>query len=165
MSIVALDVDYGTERTRGGWVRFSNWGDEAPLDEGAQLFPPCTESYTSGEFYRRELKYLLAMIGALDTWPDLVVVDGYVWLGAGRPGLGAHLHKSLSGTPVVGVAKREFQGNSAAIEVLRGTSKRPLYVTAVGIDVGDSAKRIAAMAGVHRIPALLKRADDLARRG
>ena len=95
-----------------------------------------------------------------------VVVDGHVWLGANesRPGLGAHLYRALGASiAVVGVAKNSFAGNQA-IAVLRGQSKRPLYVTAAGTDVADAADAVRAMHGAHRIPTLLHQVDRLARR-
>lgn len=93
-----------------------------------------------------------------------VIIDGYVWLGAGRPGLGAHLHQALGQrTPVIGVAKRRFHGAGDAVAILRGTSQVPLFVTAVGIDVAEAAAGVQRMHGAHRIPTLLKRVDRLSR--
>ena len=90
-----------------------------------------------------------------------MVIDGYVSLGGGRPGLGAHLHAE-SNLAVVGIAKSRFLG-SDAIEVFRG-SKRALYVTAVGVPAAEAAEAVARMHGSHRLPTLVKRADSLARR-
>ena len=62
------------------------------------------DPYRPGEFYRRELPPLRAVIPAADELA-LIVVDGYVDLDPdGRPGLGAHVHAEF-GVPVVGVAK------------------------------------------------------------
>ena len=124
--------------------------------------------YEPGAFYRRELPSLLALLKALPQPPDLLVIDGYVWLDAqGRPGLGAHLHEALSGRiPVVGIAKTAFAGAencSRIIPVLRGGSKRPLFVTAVGTDLQEAASWVAQMSGKHRIPDLLKQVDALSR--
>lgn len=161
--IVALDVDYGTERTLAAWVRFAGWTDESANEEGTLVFPPGAEEYEPGQFFRRELQYLLPMIERLAAPPEIVVVDGYVWLGRERPGLGFHLHERLGGTTVVGVAKRPFHENTEAVAILRGQSKQPLFVTAVGMDVDEAASHVASMAGEFRIPTLLKRADQLAR--
>jgi hypothetical protein len=94
-----------------------------------------------------------------------VIVDGYVWLGPGnRPGLGAHLYKALyEKIPVIGVAKSIYSGATSARPVLRGRSRRPLYVTAAGMDSLVAAEHVRTMHGPHRIPALLKRADELCR--
>ncbi|MCL2714231.1 MAG: hypothetical protein FWD68_06490 [Alphaproteobacteria bacterium] len=94
----------------------------------------------------------------------VIVVDGYVWLAKDRPGLGAHLYNRLAGrVPVVGVAKTAFRGNDCAIQVTRGFSTHPLYVTSIGIDPAVAAASVAAMAGPHRLPTILKRVDQLAR--
>lgn len=95
-----------------------------------------------------------------------VIIDGYVWLGAGRSGLGAHLYDALGQRiAVVGVAKRRFHGAGDAVPVLRGTSQVPLFVTAVGIDLAEAAEGVRRMHGAHRIPTLLKRVDRLSRDG
>ena len=53
---------------------------------------PAVAPYRPGEFYRRELPPLRAVIPASDELA-LIVVDGYVDLDpGGRPGLGAHVH-------------------------------------------------------------------------
>jgi deoxyribonuclease V len=49
--------------------------------------------------------------------------------------------------------------------VLRGTSARPLYVTATGMPRADAADLVRRMAGQHRLPDALRRADALARTG
>jgi deoxyribonuclease V len=90
-------------------------------------------------------------------------VDGYVLLGPNRPGLGARLFEALGNSiPVIGVAKTYFQGSRAA-SVRRPGSDRPLFVTAVGVDLGLAAEQIARMHGPFRIPTLLRRVDQLAR--
>ncbi len=48
---------------------------------------------------------------------------------------------------------------------MRDSSKRPLIVTAIGIDESVAAKHIASMHGPYRIPTLLKWADHLSRHG
>jgi deoxyribonuclease V len=84
--------------------------------------------------------------------------------GSGRvcQGWGAHLHEAR-GIPVIGVAKTHFATAVDAVEILRGTSRTPLYVSAAGIDVTTAANWIAAMHGLHRLPTLLKQVDRLAR--
>ncbi len=63
---------------------------------------------------------------------------------------------------VVGVAKNPFR-SASPIEVFRGGSKRPLFVTAVGIDAKQAAHHVEKMAGPHRFPLLLQRVDALSR--
>ncbi len=120
--------------------------------------------YVPGEFWRRELPCLRAV---LDGVPgvELLVVDGYVDLDpSGRPGLGAHAHSEF-GVPVIGVAKTRFASATHAVPVLRGASgaMRPLYVTAAGLPMAEAASMVREMAGSYRIPDGLRRADALAR--
>lgn len=122
------------------------------------------EAYEPGAFYRRELPLLLAVLARLPAPPDVLVIDGFVWLdGAGRKGLGAHLHEE-TGIPVIGVAKTGFhEAERFSLPVRRGASDRPLFVTAAGLDPAEAAAWIARMHGAHRLPTLLSRADALAR--
>ncbi|MEO0447815.1 MAG: endonuclease V, partial [Verrucomicrobiota bacterium] len=122
--------------------------------------------YQPGEFYRRELPCLLAAIEAVSCPVEALIIDGYVWLDGGKPGLGAHLHRSLDEkVPVIGVAKNPFSQASDVELVYRGTSKRPLYVSAAGVDLRQAAQTIYRMHGEHRLPTLLKRVDRLCRDG
>jgi deoxyribonuclease V len=106
---------------------------------------------------------LLAALDTLDRPPDLVVIDGYVWLDR-HEGLGAHLYEALERrVPVIGVAKAAAPPSPAAQVVLRGRSRRPLYVTSAGLPVEVAAAKVRSMAGPHRIPTLLGEADRLAR--
>ncbi len=52
-----------------------------------------------------------------------------------------------------------------AVPLLRGTSARPLYVTAAGLPRADAADLVRRMAGRHRLPDAVRRADTLARTG
>jgi deoxyribonuclease V len=120
--------------------------------------------YQPGQFYLRELPPLHAVLDGL-AGMTLLVVDGYADLDpGGRPGLGAHAHAEF-GVPVIGVAKTAFRTATHAIPVLRGTSSRPLYVTAAGMPRADAAELVRQMAGPHRMPGALRRADTLARHG
>jgi deoxyribonuclease V len=66
---------------------------------------------------------------------------------------------------VTGVAKSAFGTATHTITVLRGTSARPLYLTAAGMPRTDAAALIRHMAGPHRMPDALRRAGTLARHG
>lgn len=121
--------------------------------------------YESGQFYLRELPPLLAILASLrdEEGLGLIVVDGYVDLDpVGRPGLGVYVHEEF-GVPVIGVAKSAFRPATHALPVLRGTSARPLFVTAAGLPISEAAELVAAMAGPFRIPDALRRVDALAR--
>jgi deoxyribonuclease V len=101
---------------------------------------------------------------SLSEFPQVIVIDGYVWLGHQRPGLGAHLYEALGGSvAVIGVAKTSFVKAEPVVPVLRGRSRSPLHVTAVGMDVAEAASHIRTMHGPHRVSTLLKRVDQLSR--
>jgi deoxyribonuclease V len=122
-------------------------------------------AYEPGRFYLRELPALRAVLHlvAADGPVALLVVDGYVDLDpTGRPGLGAHAYEAFQ-VPVVGVAKTAFRPATHAVPVLRGSSTRPLYVTAAGIDLPRAADLVRAMAGRYRLPDALHRVDALTR--
>jgi len=120
--------------------------------------------YQPGEFYLRELPPLRAVLRGIGGL-GLLVIDGYADLDpAGRPGLGAHVHTELA-IPVIGVAKSAFRTATHAIAVRRGTSARPVFVTAAGMRNTDAADLVQNMAGRFRIPDALRRADTLARTG
>jgi deoxyribonuclease V len=61
------------------------------------------------------------------------------------------------------VAKRSFLDTPEACEVLRGSSEKPLFVTAVGMPLSDAKQYISVMHGKNRIPSLLKKVDQLCR--
>jgi deoxyribonuclease V len=120
--------------------------------------------YVPGQFLRRELPPLRAVLEAV-TGIELLVIDGYVDLDPdGRPGLGAHAHAEF-GFPVIGVAKTPFVTATHAIPVLRGRATRPLYVTAAGISAADAAEMVRRMSGQFRLPDALRRVDALSREG
>ena len=162
--LVCLDVDYRDEVAVAACVGFGAWASDIVLYECARETGR-PEEYEPGQFYRRELPCLLEVLSTLPKQPAVIIIDGYVWLGAGRKkGLGAHLFDSIDGqTPVVGVAKNRFHSAVDAVEVRRGSSERPLYVTSTGMTVEDAAAGVESMAGPHRIPAMLKRVDRLCR--
>jgi deoxyribonuclease V len=125
---------------------------------------PEVEPYRPGEFYRRELPPLHAVLDGI-AGLGLLVVDGYADLDpGGSPGLGAHAHAEFA-IPVIGVAKSAFAAATHAILVLRGASARPLFVTAAGMPRADAADLVRQMAGRFRLPDALRRADKLARTG
>lgn len=120
--------------------------------------------YQPGQFYLRELPPMRAVLDGLSGMA-LLVVDGYADLDPdGQPGLGAHACAEFA-APVIGVAKSAFRTATHAVPVRRGTSGRPLYVTAAGMPRTEAADIVRHMAGSHRMPDALRRADSLARHG
>ena len=66
---------------------------------------------------------------------------------------------------MIGVGKSRFRTATHAVPVLRGSSARPLFVTAAGMPAADAADLFRRMAGRYRLPDALRRADTLARAG
>lgn len=160
---VAVDVHYlptGAARAAAVVATDVTFGDLL-ADRTAHV--PEVRPYQPGQFYLRELPPLHVVLDGLQQL-RLLVVDGYADLDpACRPGLGAHAHAEF-GVPVIGVAKTAFRTATHAVPVLRGEgSTRPLFVTAAGMPRHDAADIVRNMAGRHRLPDALRRADALAR--
>lgn len=162
--ILVMDVDYRKDKAVVAGVVLRDWQDEAPVKE---IITDCdlVHGYVPGEFYRRELPCLLKLLEQLELKLNTIVIDGYVYLGKDHaPGLGRYLFDALDKQiAVVGVAKTAFKETPVSTEIRRGTSQRPLYVTAAGMDEASAKQSIQAMHGHDRIPALLKRVDHLCR--
>ena len=163
--MICIDVDYRDDHAIAAGILFREWTDETPAREIVERIDGI-EPYVPGQFYRRELPCLRAVLARAGEPIELVVVDGYVWLGdEAHPGLGGHLYESLGrSTPVVGVAKTCFRSATLAVAVRRGEdTKKPLFVTAAGIGVEEAARHVEGMHGTYRVPTLLKRVDSACR--
>jgi deoxyribonuclease V len=163
--MAVLDAAYSDTGSAVACVTAQDWASAKPLDE-LVLARGQQKAYAPGEFYRRELPLLLAVLKKLDAEPDVILIDGYVWLDTnGRRGLGAHLYEDLGqGVPVIGAAKTRFAGaEKFAEQVIRGRSTNPLWITAAGMDADEAAANLRSMHGEHRIPTLVALADRLAR--
>jgi deoxyribonuclease V len=162
--LACVDVDYRSDRVVAACLGFEAWSDASARVEEVLVSMEPPAAYEPGAFFRRELPYVTGVLARLGEAPELVIVDGFVWLAEGVPGLGAHLFAALGGrVSVVGVAKRPFRGGSVGVPVVRGSSRTPLFVTAAGMNVDEAARRVASMHGPHRIPTLLKRVDRVSR--
>jgi len=162
--LACVDVDYRPDHAIAACLTFADWLDSSPASTVVSRIDD-VEPYTPGQFYKRELPCLLEVLRPFREQLDVVIVDGYVWLGEARPGLGAHLYEALGRkVAVIGVAKTHFNG-ALAEEVVRGTASRPLYVTAAGIDAVDAAANVRSMHGAYRLPTLLKLVDRACRDG
>ncbi|RIK80868.1 endonuclease V [candidate division KSB1 bacterium] len=163
--ILAVDVDYRDDKAVAAGALFQNWQDSEPAEE---LIAPIltVAEYEPGQFYKRELPCVLALLQQLEQLPEFIVIDSYVYLdGNQKPGFGKHLYEALEGKSVIiGVAKSRFKDTPAETEIFRGGSKRALYVTAVGIGAAEAKGFIMRMHGEHRIPTILKRVDQLSKR-
>lgn len=165
--IACIDVQYSeSEATRphayAAIVAFDSWRSSVPTEHHVIAIQDVAP-YESGAFYKRELPCILAALETLTQTPDIVIVDGYVWLGEDRPGLGAKLYEARSDLQaVVGVAKTHFTGTTAD-PVVRGDSKRPLWVSEIGREPLHAALRVAEMHGAFRLPTMLRLVDQLCR--
>lgn len=164
--IYAFDTYYYPDYAYTVCLAFENWTDERE----AAVFTEKTSvvsGYESGAFYKRELPCILSLLRKIDLKEeDFIIVDGYVTLDDnGKTGLGGYLYESLSQkVPVIGIAKNGFNApDSKRKEICRGESKTPLFLTTAGIDAEYMVNTIKSMQGNFRIPALLKKLDQLTR--
>lgn len=173
--LVCVDVDYrdgpgGNTIGCAAAIVFPDWPSPTTVAEHVISIPEVAD-YEPGSFYKRELPCVLAVLEQVEYGIHGIIIDGYVLLDEhGTPGLGGHLWAQLEQRiPIIGVAKNPFsradpQGAPGpAIEVLRGDSLRPLYVTALGVDVQTAAADVHRMHGRFRLPTMLKRVDRLCR--
>ena len=162
--ILAVDVDYRDGCAYIAGVTFDNWSDRNEKDIFVSFLDNVNE-YIPGQFYLRELPCILRLIEEHTLKPEVIVIDGFVFLDdESKPGLGKYLYDALDQkVAIIGVAKKPFSGISAACEVHRGSSKNPLYVTSIGVMLDDAKTFIRSMYGDHRIPTLLKRVDTVCR--
>jgi deoxyribonuclease V len=162
--ILAIDVHYKEATAKAVGALILQW-DDAEAHRYIIKYIDGVSAYEPGAFYKRELPCILEIIKDVDLQTiSCIVVDGFVVLDdAGKPGLGAYVYESLqSQVPVIGVAKSNFHQNDRhVIPVLRGTSTKPLYVTAIGTDLQQAADHIKMMHGDHRLPTLLKELDRI----
>ena len=163
--IAYLDAAYSESAASAACLVATDPGSPAPTRH-ATVRQGAPVPYEPGSFYKRELPLLLAVLHKAAPIPDLIVIDGYVWLDAdGALGLGAHLHEALGKNhTIIGVGKTAYRGAETWCEqVVRGSGSRPLFVTAAGMTPKAAAAIVRAMHGEHRIPTLIRRADTLAR--
>jgi deoxyribonuclease V len=157
-----VDVHYEREQAVAACVLFRAWSDAESSGERVEVIAH-VQAYEPGQFYRRELPCLQTVLATVSEPLETIVIDGYVWLGKDRPGLGAYLYEAKERRiPIIGVAKTHFLG--AEVEIVRRCgSRRPLFVSAAGMDARLAAQHIQSMHGPYRIPTLLRKVDQLCR--
>ncbi|WP_055076248.1 endonuclease V [Pseudanabaena sp. 'Roaring Creek'] len=162
--IFAVDVDYRDGEAIAAGIIFNDWSDNQPLNKFIIQVDKVGE-YKSGEFYRRELPIILLLLEQLEKPPQIIIIDGYVYLDRNKKcGLGGYLYSVLKEQiAVIGVAKTRYRDIPSEVEVFRAGSNRPLYVTAIGIDEMEVRSYIEKMHGDYRIPTMLKIVDRLGR--
>ncbi|WP_428233014.1 endonuclease V [Flavobacterium sp.] len=162
--ILAFDTYYFDGKAKTVCIEFTKWNQSENFKVHTEIIGN-VEEYIPGEFYRRELPCIISLLNQFDLRAiEYIVVDGFVYLDDEKKyGLGGHLYEKLNKEiPVIGVAKTNF----ASIEkykktLFRGDSKKPLFVTAIGIDLDDAFEKVESMAGEFRMPTLLKEMDRL----
>ena len=163
IKIACLDVYYYEDYAKACCIVFTTQPTERIIAKYYKIIKH-VDKYISGEFYKRELPCLLAVYNCIREDIDLIIVDGYVWLNDGKKGLGAYLFEALCGkTPVIGVSKSLFKGCTDYLEVNRGQSSRPLYISCIGTELSNSAQLIKNLNGPYRIPEVVKEVDYLTR--
>lgn len=162
--ILAVDVHYKDRHATVAGLLFDDWYDKVERDTCASIVRE-VKDYVPGQFYRRELPCILKLLGEHQLTPTIIVIDGFVFLdGVYKPGLGKHLYDALKGNAaIIGVAKNAYKGIPKQCEVYRGRSKKPLYVTSVGVELDLARQYIKLMHGKYRIPTLLKKVDQLSK--
>lgn len=162
--ILAFDTYYYDNKAKTVCLEFTEWNQEKDFKVHTEIIDNVSE-YIPGEFYKRELPCIFSLLNKIVLKEDtIIIVDGFVYLDDDKKyGLGGHLYEKLNKKiPIIGVAKTNF----ASIEkdkkpLFRGDSKKPLFVTSIGIDLEDAFQKIESMAGEFRIPTLLKEMDRL----
>lgn len=160
--ILALDVHYKDDGSAKSVGILINWNDDQPKEILIEYINE-TDEYIPGEFYKRELPCLLKIIERVNL-ADLkgIVIDGYIYINNEKGfGLGGHLWQTLNKQiPIIGVAKNFYHSNAKTVQqICRGESKKPLYISSVGIDLELASNLIEQMTGEFRIPDLLKQLD------
>jgi len=162
--ILAIDVQYKEDSATAAGVLFTSWEVDKPhrcvVTPVSTILP-----YEPGAFYKRELPCIMALLKEVHEPLDVIIVDGFVSLGADqRKGLGMHLYESINkSSVVVGVAKQAFKDTPAECALLRGESQKPIYVSAAGMSTKQAIANVASMHGKHRLPTMLKKVDQLCR--
>lgn len=162
--ILAFDTYYFDGKAKTVCLEFTEWNQSENFKVHTEIIDN-VEEYIPGEFYKRELPCILSLLNQIDLKKvEAIIVDGFVYLNDEKKyGLGGHLYEKLNEEiPIIGVAKTNF----ASIEkdkrsLLRGDSQKPLYVTAIGIELDDAFQKVESMAGEFRMPTLLKEMDRL----
>ncbi len=159
-----VDVYYTTTNAIVSGLVFADWQSESPVRDYIKVIREVNE-YIPGQFYKRELPCILALLEDIQEELTVLVIDGYIWLDEqNTPGLGAYLYDALEAqNAIIGVAKNSFNRSPHAVKVYRGQSKKPLFITATGMSSEEAASYIQKMHGRYRIPTLLKLVDQKGR--
>lgn len=162
--ILAFDTYYFDGKAKTVCLEFEKWNESKDFKIHKEIIEN-VEEYIPGEFYRRELPCILSLLNQIDlAKADVIIVDSFVYLDDDKKyGLGGYLYEKLNKQiPIIGVAKTNFASiEKDKVGIIRGDSLKPLFVTAIGIELDDAVEKVKSMAGEFRIPTLLKELDRL----
>lgn len=160
--ILAIDVHYKSGYAKCVGVLFK-WNDDS-YSKKIEVNVKDFADYEPGQFYKRELPCLLEVIEQCNLNEiEIIVVDGHVYTSEDCFGLGGHLFNKLDKQiPVIGVAKNGFSKNKNRVqELLRGESKKPLFISSIGIELSRAVNYIKNMSGTYRMPTILSQLDTI----
>lgn len=161
--VACFDVYYYENYARASCIVFEKRKEERVIAEYNEIVENVSE-YIPGQFYKRELPCILKLMERLKEEIDFIIVDSFVWLSECKKGLGAHLHEALNcKIPIIGVAKTFYKDSTNYLEVYRGSSNKPLYISSIGIDLNYAAEFVKRLDGDYRIPKVLKLVDQASR--
>ncbi len=160
--ILAFDTYYFDNKAKTVCLSFEKIEDNEPK----KIYSEITENiadYEPGSFYKRELPCILSLLKKIElNNVEYIIVDSFVYLDDnGKIGLGGHLYNELNKEiPIIGVAKSSFESNKKLTKsLLRGISKKPLYISSIGIELEKAYEKIKNMHGEYRMPTLLQILD------
>jgi deoxyribonuclease V len=161
----AVDVYYRNESATTALVEFSDFSSDR-ISRSVIQKTEIEAPYIPGKFYLRELPCILNILKQAGCQYQMIVIDGFVFLK--KPacyGLGWYLAKALAYEAIIiGVAKSYFRMAERFVDVKRGRSSRPLYVSAYNMEPETAGSLIKEMYGENRIPYILKLTDKLSRK-
>lgn len=162
--ILTIDVHYKTDYAKTVLLFFENWQSETPINVITHITKDVLD-YEPGSFYKRELPCIMNALEEVSLEGlEAIIIDGHIYVDNDRKyGLGGHLYEALDKKfPIIGMAKTSFQSNTeTVVEILRGESKNPLFVSAIGLKKEVAANHIKNMFGDYRLPYLLKLMDQI----
>jgi deoxyribonuclease V len=161
--ILAIDVYYIEDTAKSVGVLF-DWKDARP-QEVIVAIKHGIEEYVPGQFYKRELPCIEALLQkiSLDN-VEIIIIDGHIYTDDSlKYGLGGYVWELLEKKiPIIGVAKNAYHSNAATVqEVYRGESNKPLYVSAIGMEISEAVTYLQNMHGEYRFPTILKELDTI----
>lgn len=161
--ILAIDVYYIEDTAKSVGVLF-DWNDAQPQEVIIDM-KHGVEEYVPGQFYKRELPCIEALIQKISLEKvETVIIDGHIYVDDSlKYGLGGYVWELLGKKiPVIGVAKNAFHSNKSTVEsIYRGDSKKPLYISVIGMDIKEAVAHLKKMHGDYRFPSILKELDTI----